>query len=244
MKRIIYNDNLYPTIFKEHLLLKIANSSYKDNIFIEDVKNLTISSNLIMLNTYTINRFFKELLKNDNDDINFKVNKINMIYHTKTIQKYKVELLININNTNWFMNVFIESFINLTGQNELIHLPKLKKRLPFKCLTNEEKLAKMFYQIINETYETFEIFYDFYSLYYSKIEEESFLIALEKIYTYTNEKIKIKTQQEKVDSLRNNKFLYSRWNRLKQKRTDIKINLVDIQYCLNDVLTKLKERVI
>lgn len=239
MIRIINNDNKYPTIFKEHLLYSIFNSSYKDYIIIEDINNLTISSNLIKLNTYNINKFLKELFLNY-EKISFKINSIKLIYHTKINQKYEVELITN----SWLMKIYITSNPNLTGQDEVIHLPKLKKKINLKCLSKEEKLAKMFYQIVNETYESIEILYDFYKLYYTKINDETFLIALEKIYASTNEKLKIKTQKEKINELKTNRYLYNKWIRFALKRTDVKINLSDVQHCLNEVITKLKERVV
>ena len=60
MIKIKNSENLYPTIFKEHLLLCLLKSSYKEDIIIEDVENITLLTSIIKLNGYTINKFLKE----------------------------------------------------------------------------------------------------------------------------------------------------------------------------------------
>lgn len=243
MIRITNTKNIYPTIFKEHLILCLSKSSYKEDIIIEDVENISLSTSIIKLNSYTINKFLKEIFS-VYEDLYFKVSSINMLYYTTKYQKYEVELAIKFNNYNWIMKIYVTSGLNLKGKNTTFYLPKLKKKVVLKCLTTEECLAKMFYQIMGNILVNINILYDFYILYYTKIDEDTFLSILESIYSTTKEKIKIKEQIKKINNLTENKIFCSKWRRFVLKRTDIKINFSDIQFCLKNILAKLIERVV
>ena len=74
MIKIKNSENLYPTIFKEHLLLCLLKSSYKEDIIIEDVENITLLTSIIKLNSYTINKFLKEIF-NNYKELSFKISK-------------------------------------------------------------------------------------------------------------------------------------------------------------------------
>lgn len=243
MIKIKNSENLYPTIFKEHLLLCLLKSSYKEDIIIEDVENITLLTSIIKLNGYTINKFLKEIF-NNYKELSFKISNVNMLYYTNTYQKYEVLLSIKFNDYNWTMKINVESGLNLKGKDETFHLPKLKKRIILKYLTKEEKLAKMFFQIIENILASIDILDKFYTLYYSKIDDELFLSILENIYSSTKEKLNINEQIKKINNFKENKIFRSKWHRYTLKKTDIKFNLNDIQFCLINILAKLKERVV
>lgn len=243
MIKIKNSENLYPTIFKEHLILCLSKSSYKEDIIIEDVDDLTLLTSIIKINGYTINKVLKEIFC-DYEEIPFKVSKVKMLYYTNTYQKYEVELTINLNNYNWSMKIYVTSGLNLKGKNEIIYLPKLKKKVTLKYLTKEEHIAKMFYQIMESITDSIDILDTFYILYYSKMDEELFLSILENIYSSTKVKLNINEQINKINSLTENKLFRNKWCRRTLKRENVKINFSDIQFCLKSILTKLKERVV
>ena len=84
----------------------------------------------------------------------------------------------------------------------------------------------------------------FIIIFISKIDEEIFLSILENIYSSTKEKLNINEQIKKINNLKENKIFRSKWHRYTLKKTDIKFNLNDIQFCLKNILAKLKERVV
>ena len=102
----------------------------------------------------------------------------------------------------------------------------------------------MFFQIIENILASIDILDKFYTLYYSKIDDELFLSILENIYSSTKEKLNINEQIKKINNLKENKIFRSKWHRYTLKKTDIKFNLNDIQFCLKNILAKFKERVV
>ena len=237
------SDCVYPSIFKDYFLEAIYESGYQSKVIYKDLENLSINLVDVKINMYSVNIFLGTIFKHYKK-VKFNVLQVKKIYYTNDYQLYNAKIAINYKGSKWLMNLEVGNTLKkfpIGGYQEHI-LKNLKKKVVFRAYKEEEKLADLFYRVINNLGLNATILHNLYLIYYSNINSNDLGLALENIYKSIYDVIDYEEVNNRISKLSNNKTLKNKWTIYKSINDSIDIEYEDITCCLYLIFLELKER--
>ncbi len=242
MKRIRSSTkSFYPIILKEYLIDSISKSRFKNKIIYEDLENLSIYLKEMCVNTFNINKMFKEIFRHYKE-ITFKILDIKSFYQETFYQEYLVKIETTYKSAKWIIPIkVIKGFFNFpNGSSEIVYLSKFKRKQSIKEVTKIEKLVFDFYKIINNILVNNELLLNFYKLYIENITKKKISLTIKKFYESKKEEINFEQIDNNFKNLKINKKLKYNWDNY-MKKEKLKIQYNDILCAIELILKKLRK---
>ncbi len=233
--------SFYPTILKEYLIDSISKSRFKNKIIYEDLENLSIYLKEICVNTFNINKMFKEIFRHYRE-ITFKILDIKSFYQETFYQEYLVKIETTYKSAKWVIPIkVIKGFSNFpNGSSEIVYLSKFKRKQSIEEVTKIEKLVFNFYKIINNILVNNELLLNFYKLYIENITKKKISSMVKKLYESKKEEINFEQIDNNFKNLKINKKLKYNWD-LYMKKEKLEIQYNDILYAIELILKNLRK---
>lgn len=242
MKRIRSSTkSFYPMILKEYLIDSISKSRFKNKIIYEDLENLSIYLKEMCVNTFNINKMFKEIFRHYKE-ITFKILDIKIFYQESFYHEYLVKIETTYKSVKWIIPIkVIKGFSKFpNGSPEIVYLSKFKRKQSIEEVTKIEKLVFNFYKIINNILVNNELLLNFYKLYIESIPKKKISLMVKKLYESKKEEINFEQIDNNFKNLKSNKKLKYNWdNYMKKEKKEIQYN--DILCALELILKKLRK---
>lgn len=242
MKRIRSSTkSFYPIILKEYLIDSISKSRFKNKIIYEDLENLSIYLKEMCVNTFNINKMFKEIFRHYKE-ITFKILDIKSFYQETFYQEYLVKIETTYKSAKWVIPIkVIKGFSNFpNGSSEIVYLSKFKRKQSIEKVTKIEKLVFDFYKIINNILVNNELLLNFYKLYIENITKKKISLMVKKLYESQKEEINFEQIDNNFKNLKITKKLKYNWdNYMKKENLEIQYN--DILCAIELILKKLRK---
>lgn len=235
MKRIRSSTkSFYPMILKEYLIDSISKSRFKNEIIYEDLENLSIYLKEICVNTFNINKMFKEIFRHYRE-ITFKILDIKSFYQETFYQEYLVKIETTYKSAKWVIPIKVPN-----GSSEIVYLSKFKRKQSIEEVTKIEKLVFNFYKIINNILVNNELLLNFYKLYIENITKKKISSMVKKLYESKKEEINFEQIDNNFKNLKINKKLKYNWD-LYMKKEKLEIQYNDILCAIELILKNLRK---
>lgn len=233
--------SFYPTVLKEYLIDSISKSRFKNKVVYEDLTNLKIYLKEIYVNTFNVNKLFKEVFRHYKE-IPFKILDIQIFYQESFYQEYLVKIETTYKNVRWIVPIkVIGGFYKFpSGVKEIVYLPKFKRKQAIEVITKFDKLAYIFYKIIKNILINNELLLEFYILSNKRISKKNILKSITNLYESKKEKINLEQMNNKIANLKYNKKLKYNWSTF-MKKEELKISYNDILCALELILINLRK---
>ena len=233
--------SFYPTVLKEYLIDSISKSRFKNKIVYEDLTNLKIYLKEIYVNTFNVNKLFKEVFRHYKE-IPFKILDIQIFYQESFYQEYLIKIETTYKNVKWIIPIkVIGGFSKFPiGVKEEVYLRKFKRKQEIEEITKSEKIAFSFYKIVKNILVNNELLLNFYILYIKRIPQKIILKSIINLYESKKEKINLEQISNKIENLKYNKKAKYNWN-IYIKKEQLKINYNEIIYALELILKNLRK---
>ena len=233
--------SFYLTILKEYLIDSISKSRFKNKIIYEDLENLSIYLKEICVNTFNINKMFKEIFRHYKE-ITFKILDIKSFYHETFYQEYLVKIETTYKSAKWVIPIkVIKGFSKFpNGSSEIVYLSKFKRKQSIEEVTKIEKLVFNFYKIISNILVNNELLLNFYKLYIENIIKKKISLMVKKLYESKNEEINFEQIDNNFKNLKINKKLKYNWD-LFMKKEKLEIQYNDILCAIELILKNLRK---
>lgn len=242
MKRIRSSTkSFYPIILKEYLIDSISKSRFKNKIIYEDLENLSIYLKEMCVNTFNINKMFKEIFRHYKE-ITFKILDIKNFYQETFYQEYLVKIETTYKSAKWVIPIkVIKGFSNFpNGSSEIVYLSKFKRKQSIEKVTKIEKLVFDFYKIINNILVNNELLLNFYKLYIENITKKKISLTIKKFYESKKEEINFEQIDNNFKNLKSNQKIKYNWV-LYMKKENLEIQYNDILCAIELILKKLRK---
>lgn len=233
--------SFYPLLIKEYLIDSISKSRFKNEIIYEDLENLSIYLKEICVNTFNINKMFKEIFRHYRE-ITFKILDIKSFYQETFYQEYLVKIETTYKSAKWVIPIkVIKGFSNFpNGSSEIVYLSKFKRKQSIEEVTKIEKLVFNFYKIINNILVNNELLLNFYKLYIENITKKKISSMVKKLYESKKEEINFEQIDNNFKNLKINKKLKYNWD-LYMKKEKLEIQYNDILCAIELILKNLRK---
>lgn len=233
--------SFYPMIIKEYLIDSISKSRFKNEIIYEDLENLSIYLKEICVNTFNINKMFKEIFRHYRE-ITFKILDIKIFYQETFYQEYLVKIETTYKSAKWVIPIkVIKGFSKFpNGSSEIVYLSKFKRKQSIEEVTKIEKLVFNFYKIINNILVNNELLLNFYKLYIENITKKKISLMVKKLYESKNEEINFEQIDNNFKNLKINKKLKYNWD-LYMKKEKLEIQYNDILCAIELIFKNLRK---
>lgn len=242
MKRIRSSTkSFYPIILKEYLIDSISKSRFKNKIIYEDLENLSIYLKEMCVNTFNINKMFKEIFRHYKE-ITFKILDIKSFYQETFYQEYLVKIETTYKSAKWIIPIkVIKGFSKFpNGSSEIVYLSKFKRKQSIEEVTKIEKLVFDFYKIINNILVNNELLLNFYKLYIENITKKKISLTIKKFYESKKEEINFEQIDNNFKNLKSNQKIKYNWV-LYMKKENLEIQYNDILCAIELILKKLRK---